>query len=44
MTIDQILNELKKKIYHPVYFLQGEESFYIDQICDYIEKNVFSDS
>jgi len=44
MTIDQILNELKKKIYHPVYFLQGEESFYIDQICDYIEKNVLSDS
>jgi len=44
MTIEQIFNDLKKKIYHPVYFLQGEEPFYIDQISDYIEQHVLSES
>lgn len=44
MSIDQIINELKKKIFRPVYFLQGEEPFYIDQISDYIEKNVLNES
>lgn len=36
---DQILKELKAGNYAPVYFLQGEEAFYIDQITEYIEKN-----
>jgi DNA polymerase-3 subunit delta len=44
MTIEQIFNDLKKKIYHPVYFLQGEEPYYIDRISDYIEQNVLSES
>jgi DNA polymerase-3 subunit delta len=44
MTFEQILSDLKKKIYHPVYFLQGEESFYIDQLSDYIEQNVLTES
>jgi DNA polymerase III subunit delta len=37
---DEILNDLKKKIYRPVYFLSGEEPYYIDVISDYIEENV----
>ena len=44
MTAEQILGDLKKKIYHPVYFLQGEEPFYIDQLSDYIEQNILSES
>lgn len=44
MTYDQIISELKKKIYRPIYFLQGEEAFYIDQIADYIENNILSES
>ncbi len=40
MEYDQILDNLKKKIYHPVYFLSGEEPYYIDLISDYIEANV----
>lgn len=44
MTFDQILGDLKKKIYSPVYFLQGEEPFYIDRISDFIENNVLSES
>ena len=43
MTFSQILNDLKKKQYQPVYFLHGNESYFIDAIADYIEKNVLSD-
>jgi DNA polymerase-3 subunit delta len=35
---DQVLQSLKSGDYKPVYFLQGEEAFYIDQISDYIEE------
>ncbi|MCF8368981.1 MAG: DNA polymerase III subunit delta [Bacteroidales bacterium] len=44
MNHDQILNDLKNKIYYPWYFLSGEESYYIDMISDYIEDNVLSDT
>jgi len=43
MTFEQILNDLKNKIYYPVYFLAGEESYYIDEISDYIEDHVLTD-
>ncbi|HEY8400971.1 MAG TPA: DNA polymerase III subunit delta [Cytophagaceae bacterium] len=38
-TPDSVLKELKNKKYAPVYFLQGDEPYYIDLISDYIEKN-----
>ena len=44
MTIEQILSDLKKKIYYPVYFLHGDEPFYIDQVSDSIEQNVLNES
>lgn len=44
MTFDKIIQDLKKGIFHPVYFLCGDEPYYIDLISDYIEKNVLSDS
>lgn len=43
MTFQQILTDLKKKQYQPVYFLHGNESYFIDAISDFIEKNVLSD-
>lgn len=42
-SYDQILSDLKNKVYHPIYFLSGKESFYIDKISDYIEKNILDD-
>lgn len=42
-SFDSILNDLKQKKYAPVYLLMGEEAFYIDQISDYIQKNVLDD-
>ncbi len=40
MTYKEIISELEKKIYHPVYFLCGDEPYYIDLLSQYIEKNV----
>lgn len=40
MSFDEIIRDLKNKVYHPVYFLHGEEPYYIDFIADYIETNV----
>ncbi|MFO8129892.1 MAG: DNA polymerase III subunit delta [Bacteroidales bacterium] len=39
-----ILGELEKKIYRPVYFLTGEEPYFIDEIEDYVEEHVLDDS
>lgn len=41
---DQVLNDLKAGKYAPVYFLQGEEPFYIDQITDFIEANCLQEA
>ncbi|MCB2221406.1 MAG: DNA polymerase III subunit delta [Bacteroidetes bacterium] len=43
MKFEQIISDLKNKIYYPVYFLAGEEPYYIDTISDYIEDHVLSD-
>jgi DNA polymerase III subunit delta len=43
-NVKKILSELKARKYSPVYFLQGEETFYIDLISDYIEANVLNES
>lgn len=44
MTFDQILSNLRNRIYHPVYLLQGEEPWFIDEISDFIEKNVLDEN
>ena len=43
MTYEDILKELKNKQYRPVYYLMGEESYYIDLIADYIAAHVLTD-
>ena len=42
--VDSILNDLKNNKYAPVYFLQGEEPFFIDQVSDFIEKNALDET
>jgi len=44
MTYEEIFSNLKKKIYHPVYFLMGEETYFIDKISDYISDNVLTEA
>lgn len=44
LTFEQILKDIRNKVYYPVYFLMGEEPFFIDVIADYLEKQVLTDS
>ncbi len=41
--INQIVSDIKNGNIKPIYFLMGEESYYIDKIADYIEKNVLAE-
>ena len=44
MTHERILSDLKAKKFESIYFLAGEETFYMDLISDYIEENVLSEA
>jgi DNA polymerase-3 subunit delta len=44
MKYEKILAELKNRHYSPVYFLMGEESYFIDILTDYIADNVLSEA
>jgi DNA polymerase-3 subunit delta len=41
-TAKKLLTELMAKKYDPVYLLQGDETYYIDLISNYLESNVLS--
>ena len=43
-TYEGIIKELQAKQYRPVYYLMGDEAFYIDKIADYIIDNVLTDT
>lgn len=42
-TFEQIMGDLKNRKFKPVYFLMGEEPYFIDAITDYIEKNLLKE-
>ena len=44
ITYDQIMTDLRKKNYSPIYFLMGEESLFIDKITDFFQDNVLEES
>ncbi|MCK9400565.1 MAG: DNA polymerase III subunit delta [Bacteroidales bacterium] len=44
MTFEQIIGDIKRKIYHPIYLLHGEEPYFIDVITGLIEESVLTDA
>jgi len=42
MTFEAIISDLKAAKYESVYFLMGEEPFFIDQVTDYLAGHVLS--
>lgn len=44
MTIETIISDIKKRAFKPIYFLHGEESYYIDLIADMLEREVLSEA
>jgi DNA polymerase-3 subunit delta len=43
-TFEEIMSDLKNRIFKPVYFLAGEEPYYIDLITEYIEEKVLPEA
>ncbi|MDX1277686.1 DNA polymerase III subunit delta [Oceanihabitans sediminis] len=41
--VKQLVADIKKGKLKPIYFLMGEEAYYIDKISDFIEDNVLSE-
>ncbi len=44
MDYKDIIKDLEKKLFHPVYFFCGEEPFYIDMLTNAIEKSVLDET
>jgi len=44
LSAEQIIRDWKKKIYKPIYWLEGEEPFFINQVMDYAEANLLPES
>jgi DNA polymerase-3 subunit delta len=43
-SFEEIMSDLRKRIFKPVYFLAGEEPYYIDLIINYIEDKILPES
>lgn len=44
MNLEKILSDLKKSNYKPVYWLEGEEEFLIDEVIKYAEHSILNES
>ena len=42
-TYDTLMSELKSGVYHPVYYLMGEEGYFTDRITGYIMDNALTE-
>ena len=41
--INAIISKIKNKVYSPIYFLMGQETYYIDFITNLLDKKVLTD-
>ena len=44
MLANAIISEWKKHQYKPIYWLEGEEEYFIDKVMDYAESQILSES
>ncbi|OQP61539.1 DNA polymerase III subunit delta [Niastella vici] len=44
MSAEKIISDWKKKLFKPVYWLEGEEDYFIDKIVHYAEHNILTES
>lgn len=44
VTYEELMSDLKNRIFKPVYFLAGEEPYYIDLITNYIEDKILPEA
>jgi len=43
-NFNDILKKIQKKQFDPIYFLTGEEPFFVDQISELLAQNVLNES
>ncbi len=44
MPTEKLIQSWKKNNFKPIYWLEGEERYFIDQLVDYAEKNILSEA
>jgi len=44
MSAEKILGDWKKKLFKPIYWLEGEEEYYIDKLVDYAEHQILPEA
>lgn len=44
MSAEKIIGDWKRKAFRPVYWLEGEEPYFIDQVVHYAEHDILSES
>lgn len=44
MSVEKIIAEWKKGTFKPLYWLEGEEDYFIDQVVDYAENHILNES
>ena len=44
MSVEKIIADWKKKSFKPVYWLEGEEEYFIDKAVEFAEKHILSES
>jgi DNA polymerase-3 subunit delta len=44
MSVERIISDWKKKIFKPIYWLEGDEDFFIDKVMDFAEHHILPES
>jgi DNA polymerase-3 subunit delta len=44
MSVDKIISDWKKKTFKPIYWLEGEEEYFIDKAVDFAEHHILNES
>jgi len=44
MSVEKIISDWKKKDFKPLYWLEGEEEYFIDKIVEYAEHHILNES
>lgn len=44
MSVESIVNDWKKNVFKPIYWLEGDEPYFIDTVMNYAEHNILNES
>jgi len=44
MSVEKIISDWKKNVYKPIYWLEGEEDFFIDKVMHFAEHHILSEA